>query len=243
MTQWGTGHIMRRFDGELAGLRAGILQMGALVIDQIERAVTALKQEDVAAAQAVIVRDRRVDAANQRIDEELVGVLAKRQPVARDLREVITIAKSVTDLERIGDMARKVARLVVKIYDDTAQTVPNPRMLEDIPYLAGLSAAMLRDSLDAFDRMDMRLALAVVERDQEMEGELEGALRRLVTYLLQDARSVGYAVDTVLVLRAVERMGGHAKNIAESVIYLGTGTDVRFLDFDTLKAEVLTRLD
>lgn len=242
MTQLERSHIMRRFDGELAGLHDEIMRMGALVHDQIERAIRALKQEDPRAAQAVIAGDRRVDEANQRIDQELVGVLVKRQPVAIDLRELITIAKSITDLERIGDMARKVARLVVKIYDGNGQAAPNPGMLEDIPYIAGLSAAMLRDSLAAFDQMDMRLALSVVERDQDMEGELEGALRRLVTYLLQDARSVGYAVDTVLVLRAVERMGGHAKNIAESVIYLGTGIDVRFLDFESLKSTVLRNL-
>jgi len=242
MAELEKGHIVRRFDSELSGLHADIMQMGALVIEQIGRALGALKQADSRAAQAVIAADRRVDEAHQRIDEELVNVLAKRQPVAIDLREVVTIAKSITDLERIGDMARKVARLVVKIYGSDAHTVPNAKMLDDIPYLAGLSTAMLRDSLDAFDRMDMQLALAVIERDQTMEGELESSLRRLATYLLQDARTVGYAVDTVLVLRAVERMGGHAKNIAESVIYLGTGTDVRFLDFDTLKATVFDKL-
>ena len=169
MTQLEKGHIVRRFDGELSHLHAMIMEMGALVLDQLSRAVAALRDEDAAAARCVIERDRGVDEANQRIDEEIIDILAKRQPVAIDLREVITIAKSVTDLERIGDLARKVARLVVKIYDTDGQTVPNPKMLQDIPYLAGLSSEMLRDSLDAFDCMDMRQARPRgAQRDREM---------------------------------------------------------------------------
>ncbi len=241
MTQLETGHIVKRFDGELSHLHAMIMEMGALVLNQIDRAVDALKHEDVETAHSVIERDRRVDEANQQIDEEIVRILAKRAPVAIDLREIIAIAKSVTDLERIGDMVRKIARLVLKIYDNGEQAVPSPRLLHDIPHLSKIASDMLRGSLAAFDRMEMDRAVEVIECDQHIEGELEDALRRLATYMMQDSRSVGYAIDTVLVLRAVERMGGHAKNIAEYVIYLGTGRDVRFLDVDTLKSEVLSK--
>ncbi len=242
MTELEKGHIVKRFDGELSHLHTLIMEMGNLVLEQIDRAVDTLSCEDVDAAQQVIDRDAKVDTANEQIDEEIVRILARRQPVAVDLRELIAIAKSVTDLERIGDLCRKVAGLTIKIYGKGDQAVPNSRLLNDIPYLAGRSSQMLRKSLDAFDRMELARALEVIEQDQHMESELEDALRRLTTYVLQDARSIGHAIDTVLALRAVERMGGHAKNIAEYVIYLGTGRDVRFLDMSSLRREVLSRL-
>lgn len=238
MSEITKGHTVKRFDGELAHLNELVLEMGALVLDQIDRAVKALQAEDPAAAREVIERDRLVNDLDVKVDEELVRLLAIRQPMAGDLRDVMTVAKSVNDLERVGDQIRKIALLIEHLYDNGGPT-PNHKLLGDIPYLAEYSSNMLRLCLEAFDQLDLAKAVQVMRLDQELEVEFQDALRRLATYILQDARTVGHAIEVVLGLRALERIGGHAKNMAGYVIYLCTGKDVRHVDLATIEKEIV----
>ncbi len=237
-----SGHTVKRFDGEMSHINQLVLQMGELVLDQIKRALHALQEEDLANALDVIERDKQVNELDVRVDEEILRLLARRQPMASDLRDIITVAKTVTDLERAGDEIRKIGRLVERIYENGSPR-PNQRMLRDINLMAEYAANMLRESLEAFDEVSAGKALQVIHRDRGIEQEFEDALRRLTTYVLQDSRNVGHAVEVVLGLRALERIGGHAKNIAGYVIYLVSGRDVRHEDLETIEAEVLPRAE
>ncbi len=237
-----TGHTVKRFDGEMSRINQLVLDMGGLVLDQIKRALQALREEDLANALDVIERDKRVNELDVRIDEEIFKLLAKRHPMASDLRDVITVAKTAADLERAGDEIRKISRLCERIYENGSPR-PNQSMLRDINWMAEYAASMLRECLEAFDEMNPEKALHVIDRDREIEKEFEAALRRLTTYVMQDSRNVGHAVEIVLGLRALERIGGHAKNIAGYVIYLVTGKDVRHEDLETIEAEVLPRAE
>jgi phosphate transport system protein len=232
------GHTVKRFDGEMSRLQQMVLEMGGLVMDQIQRALKALDDESPEAAREVIERDQLVNQLDIRIDDEVVRLLARRQPVASDLRAVMAVAKSVTDLERVGDQTRKVALLVERLYGN-GPTAPNPRLLEDLNRLATLALKLLRESLEAFDRLDVARAVEVIRQDQKLEAEFQSALRRLTTFVLEDSRTIGHMVEAVMGLRALERIGGHAKNIAGYVIYLCTGRDVRHADLATIADEVL----
>jgi len=233
-----SGHIVKRFDAEMTHLQQMVLEMGGLVIDQIQRALKALDEESPEAARDVIERDRLVNALDVRIDDEVVRLLAKRQPMGGDLRALMTVAKSVTDLERVGDQTRRVAVLVERLYGN-GPSAPNPKLLEDVHRLATLAVGLLRRSLEAFDGFDLGKAVEVIRDDQRLEGEFQSALRRLTTFVLEDSRTIGHMVEAVLGLRALERIGGHAKNIAGYVIYLCTGRDVRHVDLATIADEVL----
>ena len=220
------GHIVKRYDGELSHLRSRVLEMGGLAADQVRRAAHALDQQDVAAAREIVTRDHRINALEIKTDEQITQLLARRQPMANDLRMIMAVSKSVTDLERIGDEAAKIARMVVHIYGQDASP-PNEKLLLDIPKLEQLASEMLRRALNAFDRLDLGEALAVVQSDGRMDDEFQSALRRLTTYLLEDARNVGHTINVTLIMRALERIGDHAKNIAEYVVYCLEGRDVR----------------
>ena len=237
-----TGHTVKRFDGEMSRINQLVLEMGGLVLDQIKRALHALREESLADALDVMERDKQVNALDVRIDEEILKLLAKRQPVASDLRDIIIVAKTAADLERAGDEIRKIGRLVERIYENGSPR-PNQSMLRDINWMAEYAASMLRESLEAFDEVNPEKALHVIDRDREIEQEFEASLRRLTTYIMQDSRNVGHAVEVVLGLRGLERIGGHAKNIAGYIIYLVTGKDVRHEDLETIEAEVLPRAE
>lgn len=227
-------HIFQRFDQELDTLHGKILEMGHLVEAQIVSAVDALRRGDVDGARAVIVRDAAINAMDVDIDERLVRLIAKRQPLARDLRELMTVAKITHDLERCGDQIRKVGRLVVRLYD-TDLPPPGAGLLEDVYVLADLAGDMLHRVLEAFDRLDLELAIDVIGRNARVEEAFEGALRRLATYVMEDARNVGHSIQVTLALRALARIGGHAKNIAGHLVYLATGEDVRHRDDDEVR--------
>ena len=158
--------------------------------------------------------------------------------MARDLREVLAVQKIVSDLERIGDQARRLARLTLLFYEGD-NSPPNYRLINDIPKLSNLVAGMLESALTAFDKLDPMLALEVIRADAELDEEMRSALRRLSTYLMEDSRSVGHVVDIAIGLRAVERIGGHTKYIANHTIFLITGKDVRHNSLEEVTAEVM----
>jgi phosphate transport system protein len=217
---------MRRFDGELADLRLLLLEMGGLVLDQVQRAVDALDREDVDAAREVIARDHLVNGYDTRMDEAGISLLARRQPMAGDLRVVMSIGKAVADLERIGDEAKKIARVALLLFGAGA-TLPRRGLLRDIRPMAALATRMLASVLRAFDDTDVDAAVTVAERDMELDREFRAASRRLSTYILEDSRQLGHAINVLTAVKALERIGDHAKNIAGYVVYLVRGTDVR----------------
>lgn len=237
MNRMTEGHTVKRFDGEMTGLHGLVLELGRAAVAQIEQAVTTLQNEDPGAARKVIDADRELNQLDIRAEEELIKLIATRQPMAGDLRALVTINHMVRDLERVGDQARKIAQLTVHFYDNDASP-PNGQILRDIIAMAGFVGPMVSKAVDAFDELNLDLALEVMRKDLELEAEFRSALRRQSTFLMEDARSVGHVIDVVLALRALERIGGYAKNIGGYVVFLVTGKDVRHESVDAVEARI-----
>ena len=240
MTVRTDAHIVKRFDQELANLRSLVLEMGGLVESQINQAVQALDEEDLDIAREVIARDHQVNALEVKVDEESTHLLALRQPVGSDLRMIMSLDKAVTDLERIGDEAEKIARMAVHIYDND-NNVPSSKLLRDVMTMAKLASSMLRGCLDALARLDVDKAVEIAQGDDELDEEFQSALRYLITYMMEDPRIIGHAIDILFIVKALERIGDHSKNIAEYVIYLVKGKDVRHLDVSALAKDALEK--
>ena len=221
-------HTVKRFDQEMEKLQNLIMEMGGLVEDQIHQAVTALYDEDISLAREVSARDHRVNALEVKIDEEITNMIALRQPMASDLRMVFALSKSVTDLERIGDEAEKIARMTIHLYED-GSSAPQTRLLRDVQNMAQLASSMLRSSLDSLARLDADRALKITRGDGELDEHFRDALRRLITYMMEDPRTIGQAIDVLFIVKALERIGDHAKNIAEYIVFLVKGKDIRHL--------------
>jgi phosphate transport system protein len=226
MTQNLEGHTVQRYDGELNNLHLRVLEMGGLVLDQVKHSLRSLKEKDVELANTVLERENEVDNLEVEIDDDVITVTAKRAPVARDLRVIMSISKSVTDLERIGDEAARIAHLAKGIYESELSH-PSAHLMRDVTTMGRLALEMLQESLASFDSLNATQARALVCRENELEVEFQSSLRRLATFLLEDARNVGHAIHIVLLIKAIERIGDHARNIAEYVIYMVHGEDVR----------------
>lgn len=210
------GHTVRGFDGDILALRLRALEMGGLAIDQVQRAVQSLVGGDDDGARCVVARASQLHELGRAIDDEIVGFIARRQPVASDLRAVLTIGKVVNDLDRIGNGARKIARLGIELHASGTET-PLAHFYRDVRKMARLALAMLRDALDCFDRVDVDGADEVARRDDEVDAEFQMALRDLVTYVMEDRRHLGSTIQTVFVIKALERVGDHARSIAANV--------------------------
>ena len=223
-------HISQRFDQELAAVRSLVLEMGGLVEEQIALATQALLQNDQELAKTVVLNDHRVNALEVRIDEECTSILARRQPIASDLRLIIAVIKTITDLERIGDEAEKIARMAIHL--NQHERSANPALLHDVQTMAVLARRMVRDALDAFARLDVSEAVDVKKQDKSLDLEFQSAIRHLITYMMEDPRTIGRAIDVLFVVKALERIGDHAKNIGEYVIYLVKGKDIRHIGLD-----------
>ena len=207
--------------------------MGGLVESQIRRALEALASGDRAIADEVIANDHRVNAMEVALDGDCSQVIVKRQPAAGDLRMIFAITKTVTDLERIGDEAQKIARMAKSIHErGGASALP----AVDVRHAAELAIAILRRALDAFARLDVAAAAEVIRADAGIDSEFRAILRQLITYMMEDPRTISTALDIVWIAKAVERIGDHAKNIAEYVIYIVKGTDVRHTSPEQLEA-------
>ncbi len=237
MSEITEGHTVKGYDVDLAGLRLRLLEMGGLVLDQVQRAVNALVNGDEALAHSVLTREDEVNAYDLRIDEDSIALIARRQPMGSDLRAIISIARAVSDLERIGDEAKKIAHAVVRGDGKRSSTRPSPQLARDARHMGRFALEMLRAALDAFDRMDAVAGVEVVRRDQDLNAEFQAALRRLLTQVMEDPRRLHAMLDAVTVLKSLERVGDHAKNIARYVLYLVEGRDVRHEDTAVLIAE------
>jgi phosphate transport system protein len=227
-------HTSKQFDVELEGLRSRVLQMGGLVEAQIVRAVDALVNGNMALANAVVDDDHRVNALEVAIDEDCTHVIARRQPAAGDLRMIMAIIKTITDLERIGDEAEKIARMAKLMYEsDRLQT---PRFFE-VKRASDLALDMLRRSLDAFARLDIAAAAQVVREDVELDEQFSSIIRQLISYMMEDPRTISVSIEILFVAKAIERIGDHSKNMAEYVVYLVKGKDVRHVTLEEIERE------
>ena len=231
-------HTVKQFDIQLANLRNLVLEMGGLVEEQIKRAIQALDDEDITAAREVISRDQIINGLQVKADEDCVSIIALRQPLGSDLRLIMSLSKIVTDLERIGDEAEKIARMTVKTYDGISSP-PSAKLLRDVVPMAKLAQNMLHDCLDALARLDVEKAVEVAQGDDELDQEFQSALRRLITYMMEDPRTIGHAINVIFIVKALERIGDHSKNIAEYIIYLVKGKDVRHTALDEIESAVL----
>ena len=217
-------HISSQFDAELAGVSSRVLELGGLVESQIRHAVYALSQFSVEVADQVIATERGVNAMEVEIDRELSSIIARRQPTARDLRLLMAISKITTNLERAGDESERIARMVKLIVD---QGITRSLPASELRVAADLASALLRKALDAFARLDVQTALTILKEDDLIDAEFDGFMRKLVTYMMEDPRTISASLDLLFVAKAIERIGDHAKNIGEFVIYVVKGADVR----------------
>lgn len=227
-------HISAQFNAELEGVKNHLLEMGGRVEQQIASALDAMLNLDSGSADEVIKGDREVNQMEKSIDDECSRILARRQPAASDLRLVLAVTKVTTDLERIGDEASKIAKQAVRLSE---QGIP-PSKFAEVKHIGGHVGNMLRRSLDAFARLDVEMAVAVVKEDRSVDTEYSSAMRSLVTFMMEDPRTIGPVLDEMWALRSLERVGDHASNIAEQVIYLVQGLDVRHVELDELIAQV-----
>jgi phosphate transport system protein len=217
-------HISSQFDTELNSVSTRVLELGGLVESQTRHAVYSLAQFNLELANLVIDTEKDVNSLEVSIDAELASIIARRQPTAIDLRLLMAISKITGNLERAGDEAERIARMVKQIL---AQGSPRNLPSSELRIASDLASDLLRKSLDAFARLDVTLALTILKEDDLIDAEFNGFIRKLVTYMMEDPRTISAGLDLVFVAKAIERIGDHAKNIAEFVIYVVKGADVR----------------
>jgi phosphate transport system protein len=230
-------HISQQFDEEMEDLRNQVLKMGGLVEQQISGAIEALQDTNAAGAEKIIQRDHKVNSLEVNIDEACAQILARRQPAASDLRMVVAVIKTITDLERIGDEAEKIAKMALSLAEDDAGF--NSRYA-GIRHLSDQVKRMVHDVLDAYARLDVDAAIKVVRDDEDADKEYRDLIRMLITYMMEDPRNISEVLNVIWAARALERIGDHAKNIGEYVIYLVKGKDVRHLDIDEVEKDILS---
>ena len=219
-------HLSTQFDAELSGISTRVLEMGGLVEAQVAQSVEALINFSADLASTVLKTEERVNAMEVEIDRDLSSIIARRQPTARDLRLLIAVSKTIANLERVGDEAARVARTVQRLINEGVSGRLRLPMT-DLSFEAELATAQLRKALDAFARLDVDRALEVLKQDDAIDKEFDGLMRKLITYMMEDPRTISASIDLIFVAKAIERVGDHAKNLAEVIIYVVKGTDVR----------------
>jgi phosphate transport system protein len=231
-----TEHTYKQYDAELEAVRAKVLQMGGLVEQQIVNALESLISVNPKLAAEVMQADQRVNALEIQVDEDCSHIIARRQPAASDLRMIMMVVKTITDLERIGDEATKIARVAQKIYESDRMYKPR---FNEIKTMVTLVREMLRTALDAFARLDVTRTVEVARQDEQVDEQFRAAMRQLITFMLEDPRTISMSLEVLFVAKAIERIGDHAKNIAEYVVYMVKGKDVRHTSVDEMERETL----
>ena len=219
-------HLSSQFDEDLSRLRTHVLQMGGLVETQVSGAIDAYSTGEVASVKSIVETDRKVNELEKAIDDDCAHIIAKRQPAASDLRLVLGISKIVTDLERAGDEAKKIAKGVRRIYE--AGHLPSQYGI-GIRHLAEAALNLVRQSLDAFARLDVPLAQEVIKADSDVDTEFKSIIRQLITHMMEDPRTITTSIEIISIARAIERIGDHAKNVAEQVVFIVEGRDIRHI--------------
>ena len=228
-------HIYKQYDTDLEAIRAKVLEMGGIVEEQLADCVFSLINADGKLADSVIKKDMRVNALESEIDEDCSLIIAKRSPAARDLRNVLMMLKIITDLERIGDEASKIAKATYRIYDENRMIKPRTKEIQSIFETLRF---MLRTALNSFARLDVTETIDVLEKDQEVDDEYRAFMRQLLTYMLEDPRTISISLELMFIAKSLERIGDHAKNISQTVIYTVKGKDVRHATIKEIKAEL-----
>ena len=228
-------HLSTQFDSELTSVSSQVMEMGGLVESQIRQAIYSLAQFNLEAAEQVSAIEARVNSMEIDIDFALSSIISRRQPTARDLRLLIAISKTTANLERVGDEAEKIARMVRSIIQSGA-----PRSLPslELRVAADLASGLLNKALDAFARLDVNAAVAILKEDDLIDQEFDGFVRKLVTYMMEDPRTISPSLDLLFLAKAIERIGDHSKNIAEFIIYVVKGEDIRHSSMEKIEAVV-----
>jgi phosphate transport system protein len=230
-------HLSTQFDAELSGISARVLEMGGVVESQVAQAVYALSNFSGETSSQVLQIEERVNAMEVEIDRDLSSIIARRQPTARDLRLLIAVSKTIANLERVGDEAARIARTVQRLLNSgMSSRLRLP--VSDLAFEAELATQQLRKALDAFARRDVHRALEVLKQDDQIDQEFDGLLRKLITYMMEDPRTISASIDLVFVAKAIERVGDHAKNLAEIIIYIVKGADVRHSPMEAVESAV-----
>jgi|TARA_E500000178_G_scaffold115943_1_gene115986 phosphate transport system protein len=216
-------HIMTQFDEELEEIRTQLMEMGGKVEQQLKNSIQAVIKADSSLAEMVIKEERLVDEMEVDIDEACILIIARRQPAASDLRFVMMVTKAINDLERIGDEARKIANHAVILSEQDGLS----QGYKEVRHLGDSVSGMLANALDAFARFDVDAAMKTLEEDAQVDLDYKSALRELVTYMMEDPRSISRAINILWVVRSLERIGDHAKNLCEQIVYVVKGKDIR----------------
>jgi phosphate transport system protein len=229
-------HLSTQFDSELNSLSSRVMELGGLVESQIRQAMLSLAEFNGDIARQVMETEHRVNQMEVDIDRELSSVIARRQPTARDLRLLMAISKTTANLERVGDEARRIAKMVQSILEKggAARALP----AGELRVAADLASAQLRKVLDAFARLDVTAAVAIMKEDHILDREFDGFVRKLITYMMEDPRTISSGLDLLFVAKAIERIGDHAKNIAEFIIYVVKGADVRHSSMENIESAI-----
>ena len=228
-------HLSTQFDSELNRISSRVMELGGIVERQISQAIYALTQFNLEAVQQVAALEERVNAMEVEIDYELVSIIGRRQPTARDLRMLMAFSKVTANLERMGDEAHKMARMVKSIIESGAsRTLPSGELRN----AAEMASSLLRKALDALARLDTKAALGILRDDDLIDDEFDCFVRKLITYMMEDPRTISASLDLLFLAKAIERIGDHSKNVAELIIYLVEGKDIRHQSMDVIESAV-----
>ncbi len=225
-------HTHKQYDTELEMVRSRFLEMGGLVEAQIMGAIDGLANGDLLALERVIEKDAEINRFEVDLDEACSQILVRRQPTAGDLRMLFTVIKMITDMERAGDEAEKIARMAKLIHEAGRMNMPSVELWHMAAW-----ASMLRKALDAFARLDAQAAAQVVRQDKKVDAEWQGVLRQLITYMIEDPRKITRSIELLFIAKALERIGDHAKNMCELLVYMIKGEDVRHTDVENVEKE------
>jgi phosphate transport system protein len=228
-------HIYKQFDSDLEAIRAKVLEMGTLVEEQTANAVKSLLNIDIKLAEKVMKRDNQINDLEMSIDEEASLLIAKRSPAAGDLRNIMMMLKIITDLERMGDEAAKIARSTTRIFEDNRMS--KPRFIE-IKGMARAVQGMIKTALNSFARLDLSDTIDILEKDKQVDDDYRSCMRQLLTFMLEDPRTISMSLESMFIAKSLERIGDHAVNISQSVIYTVKGKDVRHSSLKEIKKEL-----
>ena len=226
-------HLSSQFDAELNSISTNVLEMGGLVESQLHQAIYALVNMSLESALQVEENENRINQMEVSIDHEIISTIGRRQPTARDLRFLMAISRTTQNLERAGDEVARMARMVKSIIETGS---PRNLPISELRLAADLAASLLRKSLDSFARLDTQMAVSIIKADDQIDEEYNGFLRKLITYMMEDARKISPSLDLLFLAKSIERIGDHAKNIAEQIIFIVKGADVRHTPADKVES-------
>ena len=229
-------HLSTQFDSEINDVCSRVMEMGGLVESQIRQSVYSLTQLSSDVADQVFEAEDRVNTMEVEIDRELTSIIGRRQPTARDLRLLMAISKITANLERAGDEAQKIAKMVRSIIQGgTPRQLPS----SELRLATDMASSQLRKALDGFARLDILSAVTILKEDDLIDKEFDGFVRKLITYMMEDPRTISASLDLLFIAKAIERIGDHAKNIAECIIYIVKGADIRHTSIEEIESSVL----